>query len=67
MKPLHWAVLGGVALAVIWLFDRWMRLKTVEYEQRAHKHGGHGKQPNQRQAAPRPAAPQAKQHRVSQE
>ncbi|HEY7357898.1 MAG TPA: ferric reductase-like transmembrane domain-containing protein [Ktedonobacterales bacterium] len=43
-----------ITLAVIWLFDRWMRLKTVENEQRIRRGGGSRRQPPRRQAAPQP-------------
>ncbi|HEY7355409.1 MAG TPA: hypothetical protein VH590_03050, partial [Ktedonobacterales bacterium] len=47
-------VLVLITLAVIWLFDRWMRLKTVENEQRIRRGGGSRRQPPRRQAAPQP-------------
>ncbi len=55
--PTAWLriILVIIALAVLWLFERWMSLKTLENEQRNRKRGGsQRKQTTQKQFAPRP-------------
>jgi sulfoxide reductase heme-binding subunit YedZ len=55
--PTLWlrVVLVLITLAVIWLFDRWMRLKVVENEQRIRRGGGgRASQQPRKQAAPQP-------------
>ena len=47
-------VLVLITLGVLWLFDRWMRLKTVENEQRIRRGGGSRRQPPRGQVAPQP-------------
>jgi|GEM_PF-1358069 len=43
-----------ITLAVIYLFDRWMRLKTIEEAQRHRKRGATGRQTDKRQLEPDP-------------
>lgn len=56
--PTLWlrGALVAVTVAVIWLFDRWMRLRTVEEAQRRRKPGASRQQPTRRHLAPQPAA-----------
>jgi methionine sulfoxide reductase heme-binding subunit len=54
--PTLWlrVVLVLIAVAVLWLFDRWMRLRTVENKQRNRRKGASRQQPGKRQVAPQP-------------